>query len=91
MQLNEESVNAHFILMTKPQDYKLPIRPLEECFEPSEEVTAQHILYAGYRKENPNCAKVFFYIVLEMVYGRAHLKDKDGYLGFPMKYIEDAD
>jgi len=86
MELNEESVNAHFVLMTNPKEYNLPFRPFEECFEKSDEVTAQHILYRYYKTENPNCAKVFFYIILEKIYERAYLKDKDGYLGYPMKY-----
>lgn len=88
MTINEETVAAHFELMTKPKDYDLPFRAFEDCFEPSDEVTAQHILYRDYRPENPNCQKIFFYIVLQKVYGPAHLKDKDGNLGFPMKYKE---
>ena len=88
MELNEQSVAAYHELMTNPTEHGLPIRPLKECFEPSEEVTAQHILFRDYIKESPACPKIFFYIVMEMVYGRVHLKDADGNLGFPLKFIE---
>jgi len=88
MELNEASVNDHFELMTNPQKYNLPIRPLEECFEPSEEVTAQHILFRDYQKESPACMKIFFYIVIQKVYGMPHLKDSNGNLGFALKYVE---
>jgi hypothetical protein len=88
MELNQETVAAHLELMTKPKQYGLPFRPLEECFEPSELVTAQHVLYQFYASENPNCSKVFFYIILQEIYGPAHLLDAGGDLGYPMKYKE---
>ena len=84
--LTEATVDAHFELMTNPQKYNLKFRPLEECFEVSETVTAQHILFKDYAVEVPMCPKVFFYIVMEKVYGRACEKDTSGLLGFKLKF-----
>lgn len=88
MEINRETVEAHFILMTKPKEHGLPIRPLEECFTASEEVTAQHILFESYQRENPRCAKVFFYIVMQRIFGQPVFKDKNNNLGFKLKFVE---
>lgn len=86
--LNEQSVAAYQELMTNPARHKLPIRPLEECFEEADEATAQHVLFRDYQKESPACPKIFFYIVMEKVYGRARYKAADGNLGFKLKFVE---
>lgn len=86
--LNEQSVAAYHELMTNPAQHGLPIRPLEECFEASDTATAQHVLFRDYQKESPACPKIFFYIVMEKVYGRARHKAPDGNLGFKLKFVE---
>lgn len=85
--LNEQSVAAYHELMTNPAAHKLPFRPLEECFEESETVTAQHILFKDYQREAPACPKIFFYIVMEKVYGPARYKDERGDLGFKLRFV----
>lgn len=86
MELNNESVDAHFELMTNPKKHGLPFRPLEECFEVSDEPTAQYILFKDYQGEVPQCGKVFFYIVMEKVYGFPGVKDASGNLGFKLRF-----
>lgn len=86
IQLNEATVDAHFELMTKPQKYNLDFRPLEDCFEESETVTAQHILFKDYATEIPMCPKIFFYLVMEKVYGPAREIDAQGNLGFKLHF-----
>lgn len=87
MQLNHETVNAHFELMSNPKKYGLPFRPLEECFEFSDVPTAQHILFRGYSTEVPQCAKRFFYLVMKKVYGFPNVKDANGNLGFKLRFV----
>ena len=86
--LNEQSVAAYFELMTNPAEHKLNIRPLKECFEAADTAIAQHLLFAEYRKESPACPKIFFYIVMEMVYGPARYKDQaNGCFGFNLRFV----
>lgn len=87
IELNEESVTAHYELMTNPQIYGLEFRPLKECFETSETVTAQHILFKEYFAEVPQVPKIFFYIVMERVYGFPAHKDQGGNLGFKLRFV----
>lgn len=86
MELNQQTVDAHFELMTNPKKHNLPWRPLEECFEPSETVTAQHILFNDYLAECPAVPKLFFYIAMEKVYGRALFINAEGDLGFKLQF-----
>lgn len=60
---------------------------LEKFYEPSEECTAQHILFKDFVEATKwkGLPKVIFYILLGEIYGQPIHKDKDGYLGFKIK------
>lgn len=92
MEINQESVKAHKELMLNPAKYGLVFRPLEECFENSNEIKPNHLLFKDYQKECPNISKVFFYIVMQDIYGfplRNPLNSgKHTDLGYKLKFVE---
>jgi len=62
---------------------------ISQYYEPSEECTAQHILFKEFIETSKwkNLPKIIFYILLGEVYGQPIHKDKDGNLGFKIKLI----
>jgi hypothetical protein len=89
MELNQQSVDAHLKLLSDPKAYGLPFRPIEECFEKSETVTAKHILAKEFiENEVPSLHKLFCYIVMDKVFGLCDGKDEKGSLGYHLKFIK---
>jgi hypothetical protein len=87
MILTPELVAATKEAITNPSKYKLPNRPLTECFTESETVTANHILAKDFiENEYPNLSKVLLYIIMEELYGPARVKDAHGDLGYNLTY-----
>lgn len=89
IELNTESVAAYKEALTNPSKHGLPIRATQDCFIKSETVTAKHILAKQYMDEcNGNLPKIFCYIVMDQVFGQCNGKDKDGLLGYHLKFVE---
>lgn len=88
MYVTPESVASFKEWMTEPSKFDLPIRPLSEMFKESETVTASHIIFQQADQEyKRSIPKIFFYIVMEQVYGQAVHKDSRGDLGYKMEYV----
>ena len=88
IELNSQSVAAYKEALLNPAAHGLPIRPIKDCFEKSETVTAKHILAQQYMDEcNGNLPKIFCYIVMDDVFGLCDGKDADGLLGYHLKFI----
>ena len=89
MDLTPETVKAYETLLTKPKENGLKFRPINECFEKSETVTAKHILAKQYINEvNKPLPKFFVYIIMDKLFGQCDGKDKNGYGGYHLKFIE---
>lgn len=66
------------------------IRPFKECFELSDTIRAQHLLFQDYLKEDSNARKFIFYLALKENGLRAKYgKDKaNGCIGYGLAYVE---
>lgn len=89
MVLSPETVNAYKELLTNPQKHGLSFKPMNECFEETEEVTPKHLLFEAFSNylQKP-LPKVIFYIIMDELY--SHLIGKDETmkdLGYRLKLI----
>lgn len=86
MEINTGTIAAYKELITKPAAHGFDFKPLSECLVKSETVTAKHILFQNYidliKKPLP---KIFFYIILEEIFGQPTGKDDRGDLGYHLK------
>ena len=65
---------------------------LSNYFEPSETVTAQHILYENFVKEHGRLITKFqCYLTWHEAWGNPELKDEAGNLGYKMKVLPKKD
>lgn len=87
MDLNSESVNAYKTILSDPAKYEFDFKPIHECFEKSDRVTAKHILAKEYMDyiQKP-IAKVFVYIIMDEIFGLCDGKDDHGNLGYHLKF-----
>ncbi len=86
MELTTYSVAACRALLEKPDKFGLSFRPIHLCFDESEEVTANHILFRAFHDEVPQLPKIFFYIIMEEIYGPPNGKDAAGNLGYHLTF-----
>lgn len=86
MELNTHSVAAYKSMLENPTKYGFTFRPIHECFDQDESVTANHILFQAFQKEVPGLPKIFFYIVMEEIYGPPNGKDEKGNLGYHLSF-----
>lgn len=86
IELNQNSVAAHRAILENPAEHGFPFRPIRQCFEQSEEVTANHILFRDFHEEVPMLHKLFFYIVMQEIFGPPNRKDKEGHLGYHLTF-----
>jgi hypothetical protein len=87
MILNVETIDAYQELLTNPAKNKLHFKPIKECFEKSEIVTAKHTLAEQFIEyvEKP-LPKLILYIIMDQVFGLCDGKDEDGNLGYHLKF-----
>jgi hypothetical protein len=86
MTICKESVDAYQKLLTNPSEYGLPFPPITEVLVPGEKVIAKHILYQQFMEWfDRDLPKVFFYIVMDNVFGCAREKDDAGNLGYRLQ------
>ena len=68
-------------------------RPITECFEKSDVIRAQHLLWEDFKKERTDVKgnrmyKMVFYVALsENNWGAKIGKDVDGSFGYGLRYI----
>lgn len=86
MELNVNSVAAYRAILENPTKYGFSFRPITECFDQSEAVIANHILFQSFHEEVPNLPKIFFYIIMEELYGAPNGKDAQGNLGYHLTF-----
>lgn len=89
MVLSPEVVNAYKELLTNPQNSGLSIKPLNECFEETEEVTPNHELFEAFMEylQKP-IPKVIFYIIMNEMYSPLIGRDeRTGCVGYRLKLI----
>lgn len=86
--LCREVIEAYKTLLTQPGANGLSFKPITECFEKSETVTAKHILAKQFLTylDKP-LPKVILYIVMDQIFGLCDGKDSNGYLGYHLKFI----
>ena len=87
MILNEQTIGAYKELLTNPFKHGLTFKPITECFEKSEKVTAKHILAKEFTDylDKP-LPKVIFYIVMNQLFGQCDGKDENGNLGYHLRF-----
>lgn len=63
---------------------------IEQFYEQSDTVTAQHVLYNEFIEETKwkGLPKILFYILLNETFGFPNLKDADNNLGYALKLIK---
>ena len=86
MELNPQTIDAYKELLLNPSKHKLDFKPINECFEKTDRVTAKHILakeFITYLKKP--LPKVILYIVMDQVFGQCNGKDSNGDLGYYLK------
>ncbi len=88
MQLTPEVVAMYKDFLVNPAKHKLDYKPISECFEKSETVTAKHILWHEYIAylQRP-LHKVIGYIIMDEVFGQCDGKDEKGSLGYHLKFV----
>lgn len=88
--LTPEVIEFYKDAVLNPSKYNLnKMRPLSECFQPSEVIVALHLLFEAYNKnENHKVPKVIFYMVFEEMYGQVQGKDANGYAGYYLSFKE---
>ncbi|KKN15085.1 hypothetical protein LCGC14_0989600 [marine sediment metagenome] len=91
MNLNPETIGAYKELLLNPSKHKLDFKPITECFEKSDDVTAKHILAKEFIDYlNKPLPKVILYIVMNQVFGQCDGKDSSGNLGYHLKFKADT-
>jgi hypothetical protein len=60
---------------------------IQNDFEPSETVTANHLLFEQWQQKTKRfkLPKMIFYIIMDETYGASNVKDADGNLGRALK------
>lgn len=90
MLINTESINAFQTLVTDPKKYNLKFRPITDCFEKAEQVTAKHILAKQYMVYmtymGADMPKLVCYIVMDNIFGLCDGTDTEGLLGYHLKF-----
>lgn len=66
----------------------MDFRPVNDCFEKSDTIRAQHLLYEDFKQERTDINKFIFYLWLQDNPLEAKRgKDEKGNLGYGLKYI----
>jgi hypothetical protein len=87
IELTPAAIEAYKEAVSNPSKHNLKMRLFAECLQKSETITASHILFDAYHKnENHKVPKVIFYMLLEDIYGQAQGKDGDGYAGYFLSF-----
>lgn len=64
-------------------------RPVNDCFEITDKIRANHLLFEDFKKERTDVSKFVFYMWLEQNELKAKRgKDEKGNMGFGLKYID---
>jgi hypothetical protein len=87
MYITPETVTAFKNILLNPSEHGCSFRPITDCFEKSEAVTANHMLFNEMKeRETPRLPKFFFYVIMEELYGPPNGKDKNGDLGYHLTF-----
>lgn len=93
MTITPEAVDAYKKLMTEPKEHGLDFPPLSEVFERTHFATAKHLIYEQYlgriNKSRDQLPKIFFYIVMDEMYGQ--VKADDGNIGYCVRINQQTD
>lgn len=86
MELNTQAIDAYKQILSNPSQHGFSFKPLKECFEVSDKVTAKHILFEQLIEViKVPLPKVIFYILMDEMYGFGNGKDEKGNLGYSLK------
>lgn len=89
MELTPALISAYRDIIFNPSKHGLEFKPMKDCFEKSDEVTAKHILHFKFMIYiNKPLPKVIFYILMDELFGFGDGKDENGYLGYHLKIVE---
>jgi len=88
MVLSTEAVNAYKEILSNPVAHGFSFKPLNECFETSDKVTAKHILFQQFIEQiKKPLPKVIFYILMDEMYSSTIGKDEQGNLGYALTLV----
>lgn len=88
--LTEDHIKAYKTILCNPEEYRLNFRPMKDCFEKSETVTANHTLAEVFLEYvNRPLPKLIIYILMDDLFGPCNGKDHDGNLGYYLKFIKE--
>lgn len=84
--LSNETIDAYKTILSNPLEHGFSFKPLKECFEKSEKVTAKHILFEQLIELiKVPLPKIIFYIIMDEMFGFGNDKDENGFLGYSLK------
>lgn len=87
MELNPQVIDAYKQILSNPSEHGFDFKPIKDCFEKSEKVTAKHILFNQFieyiKKPLP---KLIFYILMDEIFGVCNGKDESGNLGYHLQF-----